>query len=511
MSTELPDELARLQQLLEDKDREILTLNQTIALLRSQLFGKSSEKRTPEDERQALIFNEAEDGAGDDTPRETSVIASYLRGKRGRRPISKDLPREDVVLDLPETEKTCACGHEMTHIGDDVSEELDIIPQKIKVNRIIQRKYACKHCEGLSDETRPAVRVAARHRMLPSTIAGEGLLAYIFTAKFCDALPFYRQEKMFQRIGVDLTRATMCNWAIQAVEELAIVRRLLWDELRSSVTLGIDETTIQVIREQGRAADQKSYIWAFRGGVRDRPVILFDYRQSRSAAFLAERLSGFQGSIMTDDFSSYGHLDSMPGVVRAACWAHVRRRFVEVEKLQGRTERTGWILGRIQSLYRIEAETRELPPEKRRKQRQLASAPIIEEIQSWLQEQRSATLPSGAMGRAIVYALKLWPRLTVFLGRGEIEIDNNLTENAIRPFVVGRKNWLFSFAPEGAAASALLYSLIETAKANGHEPYAYLKYLFSRFPAVRNDVDEIGSLLPCYVSPETVRRGLKPG
>jgi hypothetical protein len=303
----------------------------------------------------------------------------------------------------------------------------------------------------------------------------------------------------------------MCNWAIQVASDLAVVGDLLWNELRSGATLGIDETTIQVIKEPGRSAQIKSFMWAIRGGSRDHPVILFDYRQSRSADFLTQRLSGFEGSIMTDDFSSYGHLDSMPEVVRAACWAHVRRRFVEAEKVHGRTEQTEWILDQIRSLYRIEDEIRDLSPQKREKRRQLASAPIIEEIHVWLNDRSKDTLPSGIMGGAIAHTLKIWPRLTVFLNDGEIEIDNNLTENAIRPFVVGRKNWLFSYVPAGAAASALLYSLIETAKANGHEPYAYLKYLFSRFPAVRNNVDEVRALLPGYLSPETVYRSVNRG
>ncbi|MBX7059632.1 MAG: transposase [Leptospirales bacterium] len=226
-------------------------------------------------------INEAEDGDGEEQPSEKSVVSSFLRRKRGRRPIPESIPREEIILDLPDSEKTCACGQTLSYIGDDVSEELELIPQKIMVHRYIQRKYACKSCEGLGDESRPAVRTALRHRLLPGTIAGEGLLAYILTSKFCDALPFYRQEKMFDRIGIDLTRGTMCSWAIRVAEELAIVSEILWDEIRSGSSLGADETTLQVICEAGRKADQKSYMWVLRGGRADRPVILFEYRSSR--------------------------------------------------------------------------------------------------------------------------------------------------------------------------------------------------------------------------------------
>jgi transposase len=507
--TSLPDDVEELKRIIAEKDQRIAALREENRLMRARIFGASSEKRAPEDDAQARLFNEAEAYARpESTPESVKTrVASFLREKVGRKPLGKDLPRKDIVCDLSDAEKVCDCGALREAIGEEVSERLHIIPQRAVVHRIVRRSYVCRQCETSGDEQRPAVITApAPARLLPKSIATAGLLAYVFTAKFCDALPFFRQEKMFARIGVTLNRATMCNWAKHVAQRLVRLRKLLWDEIRSGKCIGIDETPVQVLKEPGRKPTDKSFMFVARGGDPERPAIVYEYRRTRGASFLRRRLRRFVGAIISDDFSGYSVFDALRSIIRAACWAHVRRKFVDAEKAAGATESTQWVLERIRKLYRIEEEIKDLTPEKRKKHRQRAAQPITQEIFERLDRLRETIPPTGALGKAVAYALKNQARLLTYLEDGGIPIDNNWVENAIRPFVVGRKNWLFNDQPTGAAASAFLYSLIETAKANGHEPYRYLYFLFEKFPAAGKSRDDLRALLPMYASPEDVDR-----
>jgi transposase len=342
------------------------------------------------------------------------------------------------------------------------------------------------------------------------------LLAQIFVSKFADSIPFYRQEKQFLRIGINLTRATMCSWATKVADICNSLLELLRSELLSGPLINIDETTVQVLDEPDRSVGSKSYMWLFRGGPPGKTVVFFRYDPSRNGKVAKDFLGDYHGYVQTDGYGGYNFLDTQAGIVHIGCWAHVRRKFVEVIKAAEKIvdvsndedkSKAGEAIKFISKLYRIErnACARGLDAESVRQLRQQESGPVLDDFERWLKVNALKVPPRCLLGKAIIYALKQWPRLIRYLGDGNVRMDNNLAENAIRPFVVGRKNWLFSGNPEGASASATLYSIIETAKANGLEPYHYLVYLFERLPIAQSLGNEaLKELLPQNLTPEII-------
>jgi transposase len=391
-------------------------------------------------------------------------------------------------------------------IGEEACEKLDVIPQKLIVERHIRPKYACKHCEGSGDESSPAVRIAPPPAsLIPKSFATPGLLASIVTSKFCDALPFHRQEKIFARHGVKLSRQTMCNWAIDVHDRVRPLLDLLKQDLLAGPLVGADETTLQVLREPGRKNTTKSYMWLLRGGPPGCPVLYYEYRPTRSAVFLKDFLKDYRGVLQSDGFSGYDAIGEMIGITHAGCWAHARRKFFDAHKNNPDSESLRYILDLIGKLYAIEADGRDrgLKPRELKKLRQRESAPVLIEFKQYIDQCAIAVRPQSETGKAITYTLNQWERLRVFLHDGNIPIDNNGVENKIRPFVIGRKNWLFAGSPRGAHASAALYTLIENAKANGIEPYWYLRFLFENIVHAKTEQD-FRRLMPQSLDPAQV-------
>ena len=511
-TSHLPDNASELKELVltlqQDYEAQIDRLHEQIRLLRSKLFGRKTEKYVDAGQDQLRLFDEIEQAASRKEENKQEVpVAAHTRKKRGRKPLPENLPRIEVVHDLPEAEKVCACGCRLTKIGEEVSEKLDYIPAKLQVIRHIRYKYACKGCEGV-DSDGGAVKIAPPPvQIIPKGIATPGLVAQILVSKFCDALPFYRQEKIFTRLGIEIPRATMANWAIHVAERCRPLMEILRSEILSGPLVNIDETTVQVLKEPGRANTTKSYMWVFRGGPSDKPALVFQYHPTRGGQVPKDCLNGYQGYVQTDGYSGYDALGVQKGIVHVGCWAHVRRKFYEVVEARQKNSRqkskTGSgdvALSYIKRLYTIEsvAKQQEYSAEQIQKIRQEQAKPILDEFKGWLEKRFVQTPPKGLLGKAIAYALNQWPRLIIYLEDGKLRPDNNLAENAIRPFVVGRKNWLFSGHPRGAEASACLYSLIETAKANQLEPYLYFRFLFDRLPSAVNE-DHFRSLLPQYL------------
>jgi transposase len=508
-TTALPDDPEELKRLLRRAEKENNLLREQIRLLYAKMFGKKSEKRTGEEANPQLPLFDMPEPAETEPERETVEVPAHSRQKSGRKPLPAALPRVDVIHDIDEAEKTCGCGTTLSRIGEDVSEKLDIIPAVIRVIRHIRPKYACRQCEGLETDG-AAVKIAPPPKqIIDKGIATAGLLAHILIAKFCDALPFYRQEKQFDRLGADLGRATMCNWAMKAADACRPVLELLHREIRSGPLINIDETTVQVLAEPGRAPTTKSYMWVCRGGPPGKPGILYHYAPSRSAAVAKALLQSYAGVVQTDGYAGYDFLDRQPTIVHAGCLAHVRRKFDEAKKGLGKaTNKTGSAdvaLSYIGKIYRIEAEARrrKLTPEQLLAERQNKARPIFNEFFVWLNKKATQVIPKSLLGIAVNYALGHWNKLMVYLDHPGMSPDNNIAENAIRPFVVGRKNWLFAGTPKGAQASADLYSLIETAKACGLEPYRYLRYLFEKLPFTDSD-EGYQALLPMRLRPEDV-------
>lgn len=497
-------ELRRENEQLRRENVELLKrvdiLDEQIAWLESRLFGRSSEVLSEEEQLKLRLFDEAEGllGEGPSAQQPLIHIPEYLRERAKRRPLPQALPREEVVIDIPEEDKRCGCGAELVRIGEEVSEKLDVIPPRLRVIRTIRPRYACHDCEGSGDEEKPAVRVAAMPAaLIDKGIATAGLLAFIVTSKFCDSLPLYRQEKQFERIGVQLSRRTMADWMIAVAEACAPLMKALQGRLRSGPLLQIDETTVQVMDEPGRENTTLSYMWVARGGPPEAPVILYHYAPSRGTEVARQMIGGFSGYLQTDGYERYDEAcKTREDLVHVGCWAHARRKFFEAKKNSKKAGSANIALAMIASLYAIEAQ-RDVhkDPEAFAAARREQAQPILDRIREWLHRKLEQVPPGTLLGKAVGYADSQWPKLIRYLDHPAITPDTNACERAIRPFVLGRKNWLFSGSPRGAEASATLFSIIETAKANGHEPYWYLRKLFDELPKARTD-EEIRLLAP---------------
>jgi len=505
---QLPDDVDSLKEIISSQSNHINALEEKIRHLQGQLFGRRSEKYTVNEGLQASLFDEAEEV--EEQASKEIIVPSHTRKKPGRKPLPKELPRIEVVHDLTEEEKLCACGCIKSRIGEEVSEKLDIIPAKIQVIRNIRLKYACKNCEGVESEEGAVTIAPLPPQIIPQGIATPGLLAHIITYKFVDSLPFYRQEKMFERIGVELTRANMANWSIQVADRCKPLVEMVKKEIRSGPLINIDETTVQVLKEPNRANTTKSYMWVFRGGTKDHPLILYQYHPSRSGEIVKEFIGeDYQGYIQTDGYGGYDFLKDRVGVVHVGCWAHARRKFMEGLKARKSNQKTGSAeiaLNYIRKLYALESEadSKGYDEDQRYQLRQEKAKPILDDFKAWLDKRSLQTPPQGLLGKAINYTLNQWNSLIQYIETGWLRPDNNLLENNIRPFVVGRKNWLFSGHPRGADASAILYSLVITAKENGLEPYNYFRFLCEKLPFI-NAEEEYRELLPQNISRENLQ------
>jgi transposase len=489
---------------------EALKHFEEIQLLRRRIFGRRAEKLSEEDRRQLLLFNEAEEillaQDSSQADEQTVEVRAHSRRKSGRKALPPEIPRVQTIHDISDEEKRCACGQQMTRIGEETCEKLEVIPARIRVRRHVRPKYACHACEGSGDENRAAVRIAPPPvQLLPKSIASPALVAYIVVGKFCDSLPFYRQEKQFARIGVELSRQDMANWSIAVFERLRALRELMRSEIRQGPVVQIDETTVQVMGEPGRPNTSKSYMWVFLGGSPGQPVVDYQYHPARAGKIPSDALRGYGGFIQTDGYDGYQELGSQPGIVHVGCWAHARRKFFEAKEVSRTKGSADVALASIDALFKIERTLREqdLTPKQFVQRRREQAEPVLEKLRRWLQERVSQVPPSTTLGKAIGYTVGQWSKLIRYLDSPLLGPDNNACERAIRPFVVGRKNWLLSGSPAGAEASAAWYSLIETAKLNGIEPYLYLCYILARLPE-SNDPAEYRFLLPWNIPKESL-------
>lgn len=504
-STEIANLILDLQRKLAEKEICIQKKNAEIELLRHQLnvtlqnkYGCKSDKVDPS--RQFQLFNEAETQnleSNEIVKAEESIsIASHTRQKSGRKPLPSELPRVRQEYDLLESEKTCSCGCALIRIGEDVSEQLEFIPAKVQVIQHVKFKYACKACE----ET---IRSAKSPLLpIPKSIASPGLLAHILVSKFKDHLPLYRQELILQRMKVDIPRNTLAHWIISC----SIILKPLMDwmqKIQISYDIGYsDETTVQVLKEEGRKPENKSYMWLFIGGSPEERSIVYQYHSTRAQTVPKEYWKDFNGYLHCDGYAAYLALFSSAPIQGVHCWAHARRKFVDIIKAN-KTKNEGlchWAVAQIAKLYKIEHEVKELSllPHEIKKLRQEKSKPLLDEMKQWLDKNIHRTLPQAPIGQAIAYCLKYWGNLERYIEDGRLDIDNNLSERAIKHFATGRKNWIFADTPRGAEASAIIFSLIETCKYHQVEPYLYLKTVLEKIPYCKTE-EEYRQLLPFHI------------
>jgi transposase len=476
-------------------------LKEKLAAQLRQLFAAKSEARGTE--QKDLFLNEAEALAptvatpvAEETQPDDIEVAGHTRKKRGRKPLDPNLPREIVRHELPESERVCTHdGAALVEIGVEISEQLDIVPQQVRVIQHQRVKYACPCCDqGIKVTPAPA-------RIIPKGLLTESALAWVATSKYMDALPLYRQAALLGRFGGDLSRTTLAASMVRAGRAVQPIINLLRDHLLDADLVHADETVIQVLKEPGRAAQTKSYLWAQVSGTGP-PIRLFSYAPGRGGTHAASLYAGIrQGTVlMSDGYEVYNSIANAHGLTHLGCWAHCRRYFVEAEAVIPKTARgpeqlATQFIAAIGELYAVESRTRDLSSEQRQQRRAEQSCSVLARIESMFLQHLHAVVPNSLLGKALHYLSAQWPKLIRYVENGAWPIDNNLCENAIRPFVVGRRNWLFSDTVGGANASANLYSLIETCKANRIDPYGYLVGLFRALPFAQT-ADDFEALLP---------------
>ena len=486
---ELKKEVDLLRAQLAEREAQVCSLQEQIRLYLQRRFSASSEKISPD---QIGLFNEAEAVVEEEqVESETTSVKSHARRTQPRVSIPDALPREDIVHDLPEAEKTCPHdGTELKVIGSEDHEQLELIPAQIKVLRHKRLTYACPCCEQhIVTATKPK-------QPIEKSIASPGLLAHVAVQKYADALPLYRQSEIFKRIDIQLDRTNLANWMVRSGELIQPLINLLIDHLHQQPVLHLDETRLQVLDEPGKTAQSQSYVWLM-AAFHHTPAIVFHYAPTRSQTVPQALLTASTSAIMVDGYEGYQKACDDYEITRLGCWAHARRKFVDAQKLQkkGKVGKADQAIAYIQKLYAIEQHIKDDPPDKRYDYRQTHAKPILEKLNAWMEKSVLTVPPKTAIGKALIYLTNQWHRLVLYIDDGRYPIDNNPAERAIRPFTIGRKNWLFSKSQAGAKASANLYSLIETAKANDLNPYTYLRHVFTALPNA-NSVEDIEALLP---------------
>ena len=463
-------------------NREVLLSNEN-ALLKIKLFGPSSEKVTKQPDSQ--VFDEAKTKPKDfdeDIPivNESTGLDAALsdvktpfkeKKKRGRKPIPACYPRQDVIHDLPEEQKKCSCGCALSKIGEEICEQMDLIPAQIYVKRHIRLKYACKSCQE-------NVRIApVQSQAIPKTLGAPGILAHTAVMKFDDHLPLYRQSEIWERLGVDLSRSTLSSWILKMGAALAPLIAHLQKHIIKSGYVQADETPCQVLKTPGKKDTSASYMWVYKTGAHHNPAVVYDHQETRKGECAKDFLSGFKGILQSDGYSGYKGVTDQDCVIAQGCMAHARRKFHDAWTVAKREGIASKALDVIGKLYEIEEQIKNLSTEQKHKTRKAKGKPILDAFHKWLLEIKPHVQAKGLLDKAIQYTLNQWQALTYYVQNGEINIDNNAAERQIKPFVIGRKNWLFMGSPKGAKASSVLYSLVETAKMNDVNPEGYLKFL----------------------------------
>ena len=479
--------IKQLEETIKSLQNQVLNLTDMVNLLTKKQFGSSSEKtKSSETDGQIGLFNEAEAEYKADAsePEKVKVEGHDRKKKKGHREeLIKDLPVQEVECFLAEVDKSCPwCNTALKPIGKEfVRQEIQFIPASLKVLKYYRHAYECPSCR--KDGVPVIEKALVPEPVMKRSLASASSVAWTMYQKYVNALPLYRQEKDWEQYGIKLTRATLANWIIRcSTDWLMPVTRLLKEELLKRDILHADETTVQVLNEENKKATTTSYMWLYRTGNDGKPsIVLYEYKPSRGGANAAAYLKDFHGYLHTDGYAGY---EKVENVTRCGCWAHLRRYFVEAmpanaEKLLNITPAE---TGRdyCNKLFKIERDLEELLPEERKIKRLEQEKPVLEAFWSWLETLNP--LKGSHLGKAVTYAFNQRVYMENYLLDGRCSLSNNAAENSIRPFTIGRKNWEFAASTQGADASATIYSLVETAKANDLNVYKYLEYILLYMP-----------------------------
>lgn len=466
---------------------KIQALTLELAHLRRLRFGVKNEALSP-DQRDLFRETMASDCAAieaeveDKTPKQDRAP----RERAGRQPLPEQLPRIDHHHE-PERCTCGECGGALVKIGEDISEQLDVIPAQFIVHRHIRPQYACRPCESITAAPIPAA-------VIDGGMAAPGLITWVLISKFLDHLPLYRLEQIAARDGVTLARSTLSEWVGRYGVALQPLADRLAELLRQRLVLHADETPVQQL-DPGKGKTKRAYLWAYRSNDLDEEpaIAVFDYQTGRSGVHARNFLDDWQGHLVVDDYAGYKALFASGGVIEVGCMAHARRKFFDLHAAN-KSPVAGEALARISELYRIEAEVREGLPEARQRQRLAQSVPKLASMQAWLFETRATVANGSALAKAIDYSLKRWSSLARYAQTGDLPIDNNPVENVIRPIALGKKNWMFMGSERAGRRAAAIQSLLATAKLNGIEPAQWLKDTLEKLPTWPNS--RLDELLP---------------
>ena len=488
----LPHDVAQCHALIQElsatvhEEQRLRTrLQQQVDLLLKRLYGPRAERIDP---KQLVLFAQELVAAqeSESTPEEElPAPAPAVKKGHGRKPLPKDLPRQRIVHDVPAHEKVCTeCGADKKRIGEEVSEQVEYVPASMYILEHVRPKYACPCCQE-------HVVVADKpQKVIEKGLPGPGLVAHVITSKYCDHLPLYRQEFMLARHGVELSRKTLCGWVMTAAEKVQRLIELMKKEVLASRAIHTDDTPVRV---QGQA-DNGAFtgrLWVYVGD-EAHPYTVYDYTPSRKRDGPAAFLDGYHGYLQADAFGGYDGIYSSGDVIEVACWAHARRKFYDARSTD--PNRAHCVLAWIRQLYDIERDGKKLDAEQRRALREERSKPLLDAMRRWFDEQRDKILPKSPIGEAMNYATNNWIALTRYLDDGILDIDNNEAEQALRGIAVGRKNWLFLGSDRGGRAAAIHYTLIQSAKRHGLDPFAYLRDVLLRITTEPNT--DLRALLP---------------
>lgn len=502
-NTTLKDKVSVLERQQAELRAKLNWFEEHYRLDQHRLYGRSSEKTVnPE---QLSLFNEAEalSDVKPQIPEPTIEEITYKRKKKQgcREEKLKDLPVETIIYELSEEEQICKqCGEKMHEMTVEVRRELEVIPPQVKVKEHVRKVYGCRNCEKNNINV-PIVTASMPSPVLPGSIASPSSVAHVMVQKYVFGMPLYRQEQQWKQLDIEISRQTMANWVIQtSTRWLALIYQKMHKHLLQNDIVHADESPVQVLHEPGRAADTKSYMWLYRTGRDGPPIVLYDYQTTRAGKHVKNFLEGFQGHYLcTDGYAGY---NLMPNITRVCCMSHARRKFDEALKVLPKMDRkkhcAAWEgLEYCNQIFKIEKNLQNMTDEERYEERLKKSKPILEEFHTWLKQQRARLTPKSATGAAVRYCLNLWKELTNYLLDGRLYVDNNVSERSFKSYAVCRKNFLFCNTPQGATASAIVFSIVETAKENGLKPFEYIKYLLEKLPnSDINDQAVLDSLLP---------------
>lgn len=503
-SAQVIEQLTSENKILKEEN---LILHERIKLLLSNQYGSQSERFKAPSEP---VFDEPQITAEKTESIESAEEeiraqpAAKEEKKTGRRPLPAALPREEIICDLPETERLCTCGSVKSCMGEEVSEQLEYIPAKTYVRRFVVKKYACRACDAPG-----IIKAKMPQQPLPKSLAGPGLLAQILTAKYLYHLPLYRQEAVLQSAGVDIPRATTSLWVIKCAELLRPLVNLLGDNIRDYEVSYADETRVQVLKEASAKPGKQFFMWCFSGGRPQHFSSVFVYSKSRAHSIPLDFFgSDYTGYVHCDGYSGYESMSAVNQSRLVGCLLHARRKFFEITKVHKTPGLSHQAMEFFNDLAQIEQAIREqrLSPEDIKLYRTEHSKPILDRFKAWLDENKNLVPPKFPIGEAISYTLNQWPKLIKYLEDGRLEWSNNLSERLIKAFATGRKNWIFCNSIQGAEASSIIYSLIMTCRHHKIEVYEWLRYALTHLPSA-STLEQIESLLPYNVNPDF----LKPG